>query len=58
MLDFRGVKYVGQGFADEVFRVFANRHPAIRMTTENTNTAVDAMIRHAKSQQQSSESEP
>ena len=58
VLDFRGVKSVGQGFADEVFRVFANRHPAIRMTTENTNTAVDAMIRHAKSQQQSPESEP
>jgi biotin operon repressor/anti-sigma regulatory factor (Ser/Thr protein kinase) len=50
-LDFRGVKSVGQGFADEVFRVFANRHPAIRITTENTNPAVDAMIRHARSQQ-------
>ena len=50
VLDFRDVKSVGQGFADEVFRVFARRHPAIRITTENTNPAVDAMIRHARLQ--------
>ncbi|MDH3316562.1 MAG: DUF4325 domain-containing protein [Gammaproteobacteria bacterium] len=51
VLDFRDVKSVGQGFTDEVFRVFADRHPAIKITTENTNLAVDAMIRHARSQQ-------
>jgi len=50
VLDFRDVKSVGQGFADEVFRVFAQRHPAIRIATQNTNPAVDAMIRHARSQ--------
>jgi biotin operon repressor/anti-sigma regulatory factor (Ser/Thr protein kinase) len=50
VLDFRDVESVGQGFADEVFRVFANRHPAIRITTENTSAPVDAMIRHARSQ--------
>lgn len=49
VLDFRDVKSVGQGFADEVFRVFASRHPAIRVSTENTNAVVDAMIRHAAS---------
>jgi anti-sigma regulatory factor (Ser/Thr protein kinase)/biotin operon repressor len=48
VLDFRDVKSVGQGFADEVFRIFAQRHPAIRITTENTNPAVDAMIRHTR----------
>lgn len=47
VLDFRDVKSVGQGFADEVFRIFAQRHPAIRIATENTKPAVDAMIRHA-----------
>lgn len=57
-LDFRDVKSVGQGFADEIFRVFAKRHPAIRITTENTNPAVDAMIRHTKSQQQGLEKAP
>jgi biotin operon repressor len=49
VLDFRDVRSVGQGFADEVFRVFAQRHPAIKVTTEHVNPAVDAMIRHAKS---------
>ena len=50
VLDFRDVKSVGQGFADEVFRVFAHRHPAIKITTENTNAAVAAMIRHVREQ--------
>jgi len=50
VLDFRDVKSVGQGFADEVFRVFARRHPAIKIATENANSAVDAMIRHVRSQ--------
>ena len=50
VLDFRDVKAVGQGFADEVFRVFARRHPAVKIATENTNPGVDAMIRHVRSQ--------
>ena len=48
VLDFRDVKSVGQGFADEVFRVFAHRHPAIKVATENTNPAVAAMLRHVR----------
>jgi len=47
VLDFRDVKSVGQGFADEVFRVFARRHPHIKIAAENSNPAVDAMLRHA-----------
>lgn len=46
VLDFRGVRSVGQGFADEVFRVFARRHPEIRIAAENAGPAIDAMIRH------------
>ena len=49
VLDFRDVKSMGQGFADEVFRVFASRYPAIVISTENTNPVLDAMIRHVKS---------
>jgi len=49
VLDFRGVEAVGQGFADEVFRVFASRHPAIVISTENASPAVEAMIRHVAS---------
>jgi hypothetical protein len=30
VLDFSGVALIGQSFADEVFRVFANAHPAMR----------------------------
>jgi biotin operon repressor len=48
VLDFRDVKSVGQGFADEVFRVFAQRHPDIKIATENTSPVVDAMVRHAR----------
>jgi hypothetical protein len=40
------VQSVGQGFADEVFRVFAGRNPAIAIATVNTNPVIDAMIRH------------
>ena len=50
VLDFRDVKSVGQGFADEIFRVFAHRHPAVKITTENTNPAIDAMLRHVAAQ--------
>ena len=49
VLDFRDVVSVGQGFADEVFRVFARRHPAIVVTTANANPVIDAMIRHVRS---------
>ena len=46
VLDFRDVRSVGQGFADEVFRVFADRNPGIAVRSENANLAVMAMIRH------------
>ena len=47
-LDMKHVRYVGQGFADEVFRVFALRHPGIVIRALNSGKAVDAMIRHAR----------
>ncbi|MDN5940905.1 MAG: DUF4325 domain-containing protein [Nitrospira sp.] len=46
VLDFRDVRSVGQGFADEVFRVFAHRNPGIAIHSENTSPPVTAMIRH------------
>jgi anti-sigma regulatory factor (Ser/Thr protein kinase) len=49
VLDFRDVQSLGQGFADEVFRVFARRHSSIVTRTENTNPVIDAMIRHVSS---------
>jgi hypothetical protein len=44
-LDFAGITDIGQGFADELFRVFVAAHPDIRLTPINTAPAVDQMIR-------------
>ena len=45
-LDFSGVKSLGQGFADEVFRVFAAAHPGVTLKTENVAPGIEAVIRH------------
>lgn len=44
ILDFSGVTDIGQGFADEVFRVFRNAHPALVITPIRASAAVAAMI--------------
>lgn len=46
-LDFGKVKMIGQGFADEIFRVFQNRHPDIRFVLENMNEVVKFMVERA-----------
>jgi len=46
VLDFRDVRSIGQGFADEIFRVFASAHPEIKLSAENPNAVVAAMLRH------------
>jgi anti-sigma regulatory factor (Ser/Thr protein kinase)/predicted transcriptional regulator len=46
-LDFAGISEIGQAFADELFRVFANVHPHIRITPANTEPAVAQMIQRA-----------
>lgn len=48
ILDFAGVEAVGQGFADEVFRVWANDHPEIEITAENMSKPVAFMIERAR----------
>lgn len=45
-LDFKNVKTVGQGFADEVFRVFQNKHPEKVVRVCNALPVVQAMISH------------
>lgn len=52
VLDFSGVPLIGQGFADEVFRVFANAHPAISLSAVNAEEQVKAMIVRAGGQVQ------
>jgi anti-sigma regulatory factor (Ser/Thr protein kinase) len=51
VLDFSGVKIIGQAFADEVFRVFANRHPSIEIKVIRANAAVQQMISRVLSTQ-------
>jgi len=46
MLDFKGVKSIGQGFADEIFRVFRNSHPDITIGTENLSPSLQPIINH------------
>ena len=48
-LDFAGIEEIGQAFADEIFRVFKNAHPAIELVAINTTTAVRQMITRAQS---------
>ena len=46
-LDFAGICEIGQGFADELFRVFASAHPQIHMTPINTEPAVAQTVKRA-----------
>jgi len=45
-LDFDKVKTMGQGFADEVFRVFLNAHPDIHIKVENLAPPLHTMVLH------------
>lgn len=44
-LDFKGVKMVGQGFVDELFRVYLSHHLEIKMNYVNANDDVEFMIK-------------
>lgn len=46
-LDFAGVETVGQAFADEIYRVWQNRHHGIQILTVNANENIRFMIRRA-----------
>lgn len=49
IFDFKGVDGIGQAFADEVFRVFANKNPDIELIHMNANAEVKRMILRAES---------
>jgi hypothetical protein len=44
VLDFKGISTVGQGFVDEVFRVFQSKYPKIKIEYTNANDNVRFMI--------------
>ena len=45
VLDFKSVSSVGQAFVDEIFRVFQNEHPDIKIHYVNTDEEVETMIK-------------
>jgi uncharacterized protein DUF4325 len=48
VFDFTGVPSIGQAFADEIFRVFANEHPTISVLSIHANSEVQRMIARVK----------
>jgi anti-sigma regulatory factor (Ser/Thr protein kinase)/biotin operon repressor len=46
ILDFSRVISIGQGFADEIFRVFPAAHPGVTLKSVNAARAIEAVIRH------------
>lgn len=57
-LDFAGISEIGQAFADELFRVFANAQPAICIVPINAVPAVDQMIRRVVAASAGARAEP
>jgi len=50
VLDFKGVKQIGQAFADQIFRIFQREHPKVHLETINTNESIKNMIKHIQNQ--------
>lgn len=48
LFDFTNVDHIGQAFADEIFRVFAQSHPKIELYPINANSATKQMIERAR----------
>jgi anti-sigma regulatory factor (Ser/Thr protein kinase) len=48
LLDFKGIDEIGQAFADEVFRVFPDLHPEVKLIPINTTREVKKLIKRAK----------
>ena len=47
VLDFDGIKEVGQGFVDELFRVWARDHPGTRLLPVNMSPVVERVVLRA-----------
>lgn len=48
ILDFSGVSEMGQGFAHELFCVYARKHPEVEIQCINENSDIRKMINHVK----------
>jgi anti-sigma regulatory factor (Ser/Thr protein kinase) len=47
IFDFQGVRSIGQGFADEIFRVYAQKHSDISILPLNMSEDVEMMVKRA-----------
>lgn len=47
-LDFTGIDHIGQGFADELFRVFGRNQSQVQLVVKNASPRVNAMIELAQ----------
>jgi anti-sigma regulatory factor (Ser/Thr protein kinase) len=57
ILDFAEVKSIGRAFADEVFRVFANEHPDVKLRHRRANDTVSQTIASVLSSKDNSQRE-
>jgi anti-sigma regulatory factor (Ser/Thr protein kinase) len=48
VIDFEGVRLVGQGFADEVFRVWSAAHPEVRLIPVEMTEPIAFMVERAR----------
>ncbi len=46
--DFKGVTEIGQGFADEVFRIYSQANPKKQLDYTNASPAIELMIQRAR----------
>ena len=48
LLDFKGIRRIGQAFADEIFRVYKNAHPQVEIIAIGATEHVQQMIDRAR----------
>jgi anti-sigma regulatory factor (Ser/Thr protein kinase) len=48
IIDFKNVESIGQGFADELFRVYCSRHPGVVLEVKNANEFIQRMISYVR----------
>ena len=51
LIDFEGIDWMGQGFAHQLFVVYQNQHPTIKLMPINMSDGVASMYRHVTNTQ-------
>ena len=45
--DYKGIEIIGQGFADQIYRIFYRENPEVILHNINTNKEIEFMIKRA-----------